>query len=69
MTQSADADLALTVCPAGVDSSRLARCVEQFRRESCRPLATIGRMTACSASTMCLRSSDETFSGTDVYGQ
>jgi hypothetical protein len=69
MTQSAGTDLAQSVCPIGVDSNRLSRCIEQFRRESCRPLATIGRMTACSASTMCLRSSDERFSGTEVYGQ
>jgi hypothetical protein len=66
MTRSADADLSPSACPDGVDAARLAECVRQFRRESCKPLATLTRMLACSPSSMCPAPSEPRYGSTDI---
>jgi hypothetical protein len=68
LSQSAERDLAPSVCPSGIDSQRLRTCATQFQRESCEPLAPLNRMYTCDPAVLCSRRGGVTVSAEDVYG-
>jgi hypothetical protein len=48
-------DLNAKDCPKGIDQKELNECLEAIQKESCNnPIDTIGRLTACRTSDMCL---------------
>ena len=49
-------DLRADQCPAGIDGRGLDKCVAEIRGERCgNVLDTVGRLTACRTSELCLR--------------
>ena len=67
LSQSAERDLAPSVCPSGIDAQRLTSCAVQFARESCEPLAPLNRMYTCDPAMLCSRRGGVTISAEDAY--